>query len=49
MGMKHKKHTLSGEKRVAETKKLDYLQKTRMTDQQRKNWERKPYNYGGQR
>ena len=49
MGMKHKKHTLSGEKRVAETKKLDYLQKTRMTDQQRKNWERKPYSYGGQR
>lgn len=49
MGMKHKKHTLSGEKRVAETKKLDYLQKTKMTDQQRKNWERKPYNYGGQR
>ena len=47
--MKHKKHTLSGEKKIAETKKLDYLQKTRMTDQQRKNWERKPYNYGGQR
>ena len=47
--MKHKKHTLSGEKKIAETKKLDYLQKTRMTDQQRKNWERKPYNYGCQR
>ena len=47
--MKHKKHTLSGVKKVAEAKKLDYLQKTRMTDKQRKNWERKPYNYGGQR
>lgn len=46
---KHDKHTSADEKKIAETKKFDYLQKTRITDQQRKNWERKPYNYGGQR
>ena len=46
---KHDKHTSASEKKIAETKKFDSLQKVRMTDKQRKNWERKPYNYGGQR
>ena len=46
---KHDKHTSADKKKIAETKKFDSLQKVRMTDKQRKNWERKPYNYGGQR
>lgn len=46
MKQKHERHRTASEKRVAANKKLDYMQSTKMTDDQRKAWNRKPYGLG---
>lgn len=41
--MNQKRHSTTSEKRIAENRKLDYIQKLGMTPEQRKAWDRKPY------
>ena len=44
--MKRKSHKTGSEKRIMSTKKFDCLQKTEMTPEQKKAWDRKPYGMG---
>lgn len=43
---KYERHKTADEKKVAVNKKLDYMQNLKMTEQQRKAWNRKPYGLG---
>ena len=43
---KHEKHRTASEKKVAADRKLDYLQNLKMSEEQRKAWNRKPYGLG---
>ena len=39
----YQRHRTSEEKKVASNKKMDYMQKSTMTPEQKKAWDRKPY------
>jgi len=47
--MKRSKHVKPCEIKINKDRVHDYLQNKPMTEEQRKSWQRKPYQYGGNR